>query len=151
MAWLRRLQDCAAAGIWRNLWCWHSRLAWHCVLVLLKVQFVVLALSHRPGTHAPAPLRRCTTEYGRQYYLTIQFIVLAFLVGSQAVGSIFFIVMYYWRRMSWRFRNQKSKKRIARAAHDALGLKVRRWVRPPGYCWPLSTQCLPIAQQALAD
>lgn len=25
----------------------------------------------------------CTTEYGRQYYLTIQFVVLAFLVGSQ--------------------------------------------------------------------
>lgn len=65
----------------------------------------------------------CTTEYGRQYYLTIQFVVLAFLVGSQAVGSIIFIVMYYWRRITWRFRNRKGKKRIAKAAHDALALK----------------------------
>ncbi len=29
----------------------------------------------------------CTTMYGRQYYLTIQFVVLAFLVGSQ-VGQV---------------------------------------------------------------
>ena len=43
----------------------------------------------------------------------------------QAVGSVIFIMMYYWRRVSWRFRNRKGKKRIARAAHDALALKKK--------------------------
>ncbi|GAB4813424.1 hypothetical protein N2152v2_000470 [Parachlorella kessleri] len=67
----------------------------------------------------------CTTKYGRQYYITLQFIVLAFLVGSQALGSFIFIMMYYWRRISWRWRNRKGKQRIRRAATDQLALKKK--------------------------
>ncbi|PSC74218.1 chitin [Micractinium conductrix] len=67
----------------------------------------------------------CVTEYGRSYYLTIQFTFLAFLVGMQVVGSFIFIMMYYWRRITWRFRNRKGKQRIARAARDALALKKK--------------------------
>ena len=40
-------------------------------------------------------------------------------------GSLIFIVMYYWRRISWRLRNRKGKQRIARAARDALSLKKK--------------------------
>ena len=39
-----------------------------------------------------------------------------------------FIVQYYWRRITWRLRNRKGKARIARAARDALAIKVGGWV-----------------------
>ena len=136
---------------------------------------------------------QCVTEYGRTYYLTVQFTFLAFLVGMQVggfgllrawgrdawggaharawrgageqdavetaasrvqchapctplctpctspmlplphhsrqrpqvFGSVLFIMMYYWRRISWRLRNRKGKQRIARAARDALALKKK--------------------------
>lgn len=43
----------------------------------------------------------------------------------QVFGSVLFIMMYYWRRISWRLRNRKGKQRIARAARDALALKKK--------------------------
>ncbi|KAI3424139.1 hypothetical protein D9Q98_009499 [Chlorella vulgaris] len=67
----------------------------------------------------------CSTEYGRTYYLTIQFTFLAFLTGMQVFGSLIFIIMYYYRRISWRLRNRKGKQRIARAARDALSIKKK--------------------------
>ncbi|KAL4424314.1 hypothetical protein ABPG75_001615 [Micractinium tetrahymenae] len=67
----------------------------------------------------------CVTEYGRSYYLTVQFTFLSFLIGMQVLGSILFIMMYYYRRITWRLRNRKGKQRIARAARDALALKKK--------------------------
>lgn len=43
----------------------------------------------------------------------------------QVLGSIVFIMMYYYRRITWRLRNRKGKQRIARAARDALALKKK--------------------------
>ena len=34
--------------------------------------------------------------------------------------------MYYARRIRWRLRNRKGKKRISRAAKEALGLKFKK-------------------------
>jgi len=67
----------------------------------------------------------CTTEYGRTYYLNIQFAVLALLVGFQVIGSIAFILLYYYRRISWKLANRKGKKRIKQAAKAALKSKRR--------------------------
>ncbi len=47
------------------------------------------------------------------------------MIHLQALGSVIFIIFYYWRRISWRLRNRKGKKRIARAASDALALKKK--------------------------
>lgn len=49
----------------------------------------------------------------------------AALALSQVFGSMVFIMMYYWRRITWRLRNRKGKQRIARAARDALALKKK--------------------------
>lgn len=49
----------------------------------------------------------------------------AALALSQVFGSMLFIIMYYWRRITWRLRNRKGKQRIARAARDALALKKK--------------------------
>jgi hypothetical protein len=43
----------------------------------------------------------------------------------QVFGSLIFIIMYYYRRISWRLRNRKGKQRIARAARDALSIKKK--------------------------
>ncbi|KDD74358.1 chitin synthase, partial [Helicosporidium sp. ATCC 50920] len=67
----------------------------------------------------------CRTEYGRTYYLTIQFSVLCFLVGMQAVGSIVFALRYYLRRLVWRVRNARGKRRVAQAASAALHAKKK--------------------------
>lgn len=40
-------------------------------------------------------------------------------------GSILFIMLYYYRRITWRLRNRKGKQRIARAAKDALATKKK--------------------------
>lgn len=45
--------------------------------------------------------------------------------NPQVLGSVLFILMYYYRRITWRLRNRKGKQRIARAARDALALKKK--------------------------
>eukprot|EP00887_Chlorella_sp_A99_P006915 scaffold2.g6915.t1 len=72
-----------------------------------------------------ASVTTCTTNYGRKYYLNIQFAILAFLVGVQVLGSILFIVFYYKRRVMWRIRQRAGKKRIAKVARDALSVKKK--------------------------
>lgn len=67
----------------------------------------------------------CTTEYGRKYYLNIQFTVLAFLIGFQVLGSIIFICMYYYRRITWKLRNRKGKQRIKMATKAAVSKKAK--------------------------
>lgn len=59
----------------------------------------------------------CTTRQGRQYYLTVQFVLLATLVGTQTLASIVYMVQYYVRR--WRRRRAaKRTQRVLRQARD---------------------------------
>ncbi len=50
--------------------------------------------------------------------------LLALLVGMQVIGSVWFIVSYWHRRIQWKLDSRKGKKRTARAAKDAMGIKV---------------------------
>lgn len=43
----------------------------------------------------------------------------------QVLGSMLFIVKYYYRRVTWRLKQRKGKKRIAEAARDALAIKKK--------------------------
>lgn len=59
----------------------------------------------------------CTTREGRSYYLTVQFVLLATLVGTQTLASIVFMLQYYTRLWKKR-RAAKRTRRVLRQAQD---------------------------------
>lgn len=62
-----------------------------------------------PATFANTTTVSCHLEFGRQYYMLVQFWVLAFIVLTQVGGSMLFIIRYWWHRATWRLMSSRHK------------------------------------------